>query len=96
MTKYKNSGLVVLFVIFLTAGAIDSNAQDAYEDGTYDATVTTQSGSYTVPVEVENGEVSHVYWPNGGAMTVYGGELDGSDANGINSRGDFVTIKIEE
>jgi hypothetical protein len=30
------------------------------EDGTYDAQVTTESGTYTVPVEVENGEASGI------------------------------------
>jgi len=62
---------------------------------TYDATVTTESGNYTVPVEVESGEVTHVYWPNGGAMTVSGAEIEGNYASGTNSRGDSVQIEIE-
>lgn len=66
------------------------------EDGTYDATVTTDSGSYTVPVEVENGEVTHVEWPNGGDMSVSGADLDDSEASGWNSRGDSVHIEIDE
>lgn len=69
---------------------------DSMEDGTYDAIVTTESGSYTVPVEVENGEVSQVYWPNGGDMNVYGADIDGSEASGFNSRGDFIDIEIDE
>lgn len=69
---------------------------DAAADGTYDAEVTTESGTYTVPVEVENGEVTHVEWPNGGAMHVYGGELTGGSASGTNSRGESVDIQISD
>ena len=63
---------------------------------TRDATVTTDSGTYTVPVEVDGGEVTHVYWPNGGAMNVYGGELDDGFASGTNSRGDYVSIEVDD
>lgn len=66
------------------------------EDGTYDATVTTDSGSYSVPVEVEDGEVTQVYWPNGGDMTVYGGEISDGEASGTNSRGESVSIELED
>ena len=62
----------------------------------YDATVTTDSGSYTVPVEVEGGEVTTVNWPNGGNMSVSGADLDSSgSASGTNSRGDYVQIEID-
>lgn len=69
---------------------------DDLEDGTYDAVVTTDSGSYTVPVEVENGEVTHVEWPNGGNMTVRGADLYDGSASGYNSRGDSVDIEIDQ
>ena len=72
-----------------------SYAEDL-QDGTYDATVTTSSGTYTVPVEVEDGEVTHVEWPNGGNMTVNGAEVDDMEASGYNSRGDWVQIEIED
>jgi hypothetical protein len=58
------------------------------------ATVTTKSGTYTVPVQVENGQVTHVEWPNGGNMSVRGGELNGGQADGQNSRGDAVHIDL--
>ena len=61
----------------------------------YDATVTTSSGSYTVPVEVESGEVTEVHWPNGGNMTVSGAEISGGEASGYNSRGESVDISID-
>lgn len=66
------------------------------EDGTYDATVSTNSGTYTVPVEVQDGEVTTVYWPNGGNMSVDGASLDGIEASGYNSRGDNIDIQIDE
>ena len=66
------------------------------EDGTYDATVTTQSGSYTVPVEVEDGQVTHVDWPNGGHMTVDGADLQGGEADGTNLRGDSVHVELDD
>ncbi len=66
------------------------------EDGTYDATVTTDSGSYSVPVEVEDGEVTIVHWPNGGDMTVSGAEISAGEATGVNSRGDSVSIELED
>ncbi len=68
----------------------------AVEDGTYDAQVETDSGTYSVPVEVENGEVTGVHWPNGGDMSVQGAEIEDGEATGTNSRGDSVTIQIDE
>ncbi len=74
----------LLFYNFIFAG-----------DGTYDATVTTDSGSYSVPVEVEGGEVTQVHWPNGGDMTVSGAEISDGEATGVNSRGDSVSIGLD-
>lgn len=66
------------------------------DDGTYDATVTTSSGTYTVPVEVEDGEVTEVHWPNGGHMNVVGGELDDGAASGSSYDGRWVDVEIDE
>ncbi len=68
----------------------------AVEDGTHDAVVTTDSGTYTVPVEVEDDEVTEVHWPNGGNMHVYSGEIDDGEATGYNSRGDSIQIELDE
>jgi hypothetical protein len=68
----------------------------AVEDGTYDAEVQTDSGTYSVPVEVENGEVTEVHWPNGGNMHVEGAEIENGEATGTNSRGDSVQIQIDD
>lgn len=49
-----------------------------------------------MPVEVEDGEVTHVQWPNGGNMSVSGAELENGEASGTNSRGESVDIEIED
>ena len=82
------------FIVFSTM--ISSICFAGYIDGTYDATVRTDSGSYTVPVEVEGGEVSHVDWPNGGNMTVQGADLDDAgEADGTNLNGDAIHIELD-
>lgn len=69
----------------------------AAEDGTYDAVVTSDNGSYTVPIEVEDDEVTIIYWPNGGAMHLYGAELDGTEATGTSSDDDReYSVEINE
>jgi hypothetical protein len=88
----KTPVLVLVFLVGLVG--LINNAKA--EDGTFDAVVTTNSGSYTVPVEVEDGEVTHVYWSNGGAMSVDGAELDDNEASGTNSRGEPVSIEIDD
>jgi hypothetical protein len=65
-------------------------------DGTYDARVRTDSGTYRVPVEVEDGQVTHIRWPNGGRMRVRGADLDGDEANGSDSRGNRLRIELED
>lgn len=92
----KTQAFAVLLATALFFISTCASAQNL-EDGTYDATVTTSSGSYAVPVEVENGEVSHVEWPNGGNMSLDGAEIDGDGyASGYNSRGDSVEIEIDQ
>ncbi len=61
----------------------------------YDATVTTEGGSYLVPVEVEGGEVTDVLWPDGGDMTISGAQIEGIEALGFNSEGEDVQIELE-
>jgi hypothetical protein len=82
--------------IILALAASPALAQATYEDGTYTAKVKTDSGTYKVPVVVEDGEVTKVKWPNGGNMRVRGGELDGNEASGRNSEGDRIKVEIEE
>jgi len=84
--------MIGLFSIFCRVGSCESEPID----GTYDAQVTTDSGTYSVPVEVENGEVSAVEWPNGGRMHISGADLDSDDTSGVNSRGDSIDIEVED
>lgn len=86
--------LATLFLIALTLPSISALAADI-DDGAYDAQVTTSSGTYTVPVEVEDGAVTHVQWPNGGNMHIHGGELDDGEASGYDLDGDQVLIEVE-
>lgn len=86
----------LLLIGFLLTLSLPAYAEEEYKDGTYDATVTTESGSYTVPVEVEDGEVTGVYWPNGGQMHVMGGDLDGTSASGSSYDGRWVDVEIDE
>lgn len=88
--------LVTQLAVILILASVPTVAKAQVEDGTYDATVTTSSGSYTVSVEVEDGEVTTVYWPNGGDMSVDNAELNDYQASGYNSRGDYVEIEIDE
>jgi len=82
-----------MLLLFVTLGPVPFVCG---EDGTYDATVTTDSGSYTVPVEVEGDEVAIVHWPNGGDMHVHGADVDSEgEASGYNSRGDRIEVAID-
>jgi len=81
---------IIMFVITLLLISSSGWAE------TYDAEVTTDSGTYSVPVEVEDGEVTYVHWPSGGNMHVYGGDLDDGYASGINSRGDIIQVEIND
>ncbi len=89
MTSAVATLLILLFLAWSPTVAVA-------DDGTYDAIVTTESGSYTVPVEVEDNAVAQVYWPNGGDMNVEGADLQGNEASGNNLRGDSVAIEIDD
>ncbi|NTU72793.1 hypothetical protein HGB07_01300 [Candidatus Roizmanbacteria bacterium] len=83
---------LVLFVVFFFVPVHTACAKD----GSYEAEVTTPSGTYSVEVEVVDGEVAFVQWPNGGDMNVYGAEVINGEAYGTNSRGEFIEIEIED
>jgi len=65
-------------------------------DGTYDARIRTDSGTYRVPVEVEDGEVTSIRWPNGGRMRLRGAEIEDGEAVGRSSDGDRFRIEIDD
>jgi len=85
---------IFLLVVFLTVIILPLHS--FAEDGTYDATVTTDSGTYAVPVEVEDGEVTQVHWPNGGDMSASGADIVDGQASGVNSNGDSVDIEVDD
>lgn len=65
-------------------------------DGEYRARVRTESGTYRVPVIVEDGEVKAIRWPNGGRMRVRGAEIDDGEAVGRDSDGRRYRIEVED
>jgi hypothetical protein len=85
----------LLIVVALMALAWPAFGDKLPVDGTYNARVRTDSGSYSVPVDVESGEVTHIRWPNG-RMRVGGADIDGDEAIGTNSRGERVRIELED
>jgi len=68
--------------------------EEEIQDGAYDATVISSSGTYQVEVEVSNGQVEYVYWPNGGHMSLSGATIVGRHAEGTNSNGEYFEIDI--
>lgn len=85
-----------LFFMSLVLLAAPTYADPSPVDGTYDARVKTGSGTYRVPVEVEDGEVTSIRWPNGGRMRVRGADIEAGEATGRNSDGDRVRIEIDD
>jgi hypothetical protein len=88
--------LISVFVVYQICFVNTSKAQGTILDGTSDAEVTTDSGTYNVPVEVENGEVTGVQWPNGGTMSVTGADIEDGEAIDTNSKGNSVSIEIDD
>lgn len=83
---------IVAFFIFLIQFHIQLCSAE-----TYDATVKNDSGTYKVPVEVEDDEVTQVHWPNGGNMHLHGADLDETgDATGYNSNGERISINVDD
>ncbi len=66
------------------------------DDGTYDARVHTYGGNYRLDVDVENGEVMSVHWPNGDDLKLHGGELSGGEANAQDTDGNHISIEIDD
>lgn len=85
-----------LLLLTLSQGAPSTFADSNPVDGTYDARVKTDSGTYRVPVEIENGEVTSIRWPNGGRMRVRGAEILDGEAVGRSSDGDRIRIEVDD
>lgn len=85
--------VLIAFVTVLFAGIVCAKQPT---DGTYDARVRSDGGSYRVPVDVEDGEVTKIHWPNGGRMRLRGAEIEDGEASGINSRDERFQIELED
>ncbi len=85
-----------LLLLSLLLAAPSTFADSNPVDGTYDARVKTDSGTYRVPVEVEDGEVTSIRWPNGGRMRLRGAEIEDGEAVGRSSDGDRFRIEIDD
>ncbi len=84
---------VLRLSLFLAASSVFADPKPV--DGTYEARVKTDSGTYRVPVEVEDGEVTKIRWPNGGRMRVRGAEIEDGEASGRNYDGDRLRIEVD-
>jgi len=72
-------------------------AEQELEDGRYRARVRTDSGTYRVPVEVRDGQVESIRWPDGGRMKLRGAEVDeDGEATGRNYDGDRFKIQLDD
>jgi len=84
--------LFLSLILVIPSAFADSNPVD----GTYDARVKTDNGTYRVPVEVEDGEVTSIRWPNGGRMRIRGADIEDGEAVGRSSDGDRFRIEIDD
>jgi hypothetical protein len=84
----------------------EEETDEGHEDGTHSATVdyynpnTGHSATYSVDVEVEDEEVTTIYWPNGGWSDedhITAGELD-DDGNAYveGEDGQEYNVQIDE
>ncbi len=82
--RHKNSDEVEAYKIDLRESESEKE-KSAFEDGVYTATVdyynpgTGYSATYTLNVEVEDNQVTIIYFPNGGYLDsshIWPGELD--------------------
>jgi len=81
--------------------------QDGFPDGTYSATVdyhneeTDYSATYTLEVEVEDNEVTIIYFPNGGYLdgdTIWSDKLDSDGyvfVSGEEGKSYFVQLDLD-
>ena len=62
----------------------------------YNAQIETDDGTYHVPVQVRDGEVTSVRLPRGKKMSLRGADLNEGEATGSDFYGDRVKVKIED
>jgi hypothetical protein len=91
--KKKLKFTTIFFVLILT---LLTYSYVLSEDGIYESNVTMDSGTYSVPVEVYDGEVVKIEWPNDKGVTVTGAKINEGEADGIDSDGNSVVIKLKD
>ena len=90
MTKKQLTFIVLILTLLLAYSCVLS------EDGRYEAIVTTDSGTYSASVEVYDGEVVRIYWPNDEDTTVSGAKINDGEATGVDQNGDTVSIELKD
>ncbi len=83
----------IIFLVFLISLIIPSSLVKAER---YDAKIKTDSGTYKVPVEVEDNTVTKIIWPNGGRMRVYGGEIEDNETRVRDTEGNRIKIELPD
>jgi hypothetical protein len=61
----------------------------------YRALVTDSTGSHNVDVDVENGYVTMVHWPNGRDTVLTGAEISSNEAQGYDPDNNVLDIYID-
>jgi hypothetical protein len=89
--KIRFIGILIVFILPLLAYSYVLS-----EDGRFEAKVTTDSGTYSVPVEVLDGEVVQIDWTNEKKVAVSGAKINDGEATGVDSNGDSVSIKLKD
>jgi hypothetical protein len=62
----------------------------------YNAQIVTEQGTYNVPVDVRNGEVTSVRWPRGKKLDLRGADLNDGTAYGRDLYGDRIKVSIDD
>jgi len=101
-------GLMIVFIGCGGQSSSDNNSsyyseQDGYEDGTYCAEIdyyyseTGTNSTYTLEVEIENNELTKIYWPNGGWLDdsyFLPSDISNGEASFTSDRGVDYTVRI--
>jgi len=89
--------LILIFILFFTSMVASiTPAQAGFDpiDGTYDAHVATGGQVFRVPVEVVQGKVATIIWPNGARMPLKEARIRDGKSTAQNAEGISFTINI--
>ena len=91
--------LILIFILFFTSVAASvTPALAGFDpiDGTYDAHVAAGGQVYRVPVEVAQGKVTTIIWPNGARMQLKEARIRDGKSIAQNAEGISFTINISD